>query len=190
MVYKPSQQLKKLIASSKLSSNQVAMAILVAAGVSDADAFYLAGLWQPLLPTPNNTMEIERVKKLVYYQNFLTEIRGKMDGADVFGKKKEVQANAAETAETPVPKKIRKVTDEDVLSLSKESQLKGYLSIMNNSAKGSKEWFEASKRIDEIMQLKKEELEEEEQSIHYYLPLSCKQCALYMNAQKRKAEQD
>lgn len=188
MVYKPSPQLKKLIATSKLSSNQVTMAILVAAGLSDADAYYLAGLWQPLLPNANNTMEIERVKKLIYYQNFLTDMRGRMDGVDIFNtsRKKSAEENAQDVSSA----NVKKVTDEDVLALSKEGQLKMYLSIMNNTKKGSKEWFEASKRIDEIMQFKKEEIQEEEQYTHYYLPLSCKQCALYLNAQKKKAAQD
>lgn len=184
MVYKPSSQLKKLIATSKLSSNQVTMAILVAAGLSDADAYYLAGLWQPLLPNANNTMEIERVKKLIYYQNFLTDMRGRMDGIDIFN----TSGQKSVVEETEVgSKSVKKVTDEDVMALTKEGQLKMYLSIMNNTKKGSKEWFEASKRIDEIMQFKKEEIQEEEQYTHYYLPLSCKQCALYLNAQKKKS---
>lgn len=180
--------MKKLITSSKMSSNMMTMAILVAAGIPDADAFYLAGLWQPLLPKANNTMEIERVKKLIYYQNFLAEMRGRMDGADVF--KTARQNKETDALQEEEPKKVRKVSDEDVSSLSKESQLKSYLSIMHNTKKGSKEWFEASKRIDEIMQLKKEEIAEEEQYTHYYLPLSCKQCALYLNAKKKKAAQD
>ena len=50
------------------------------------------------------------------------------------------------------------------------------------------------KRVDVLMrfadlaQMKREEIKEEEQLIHYYLPLTCNNCSLYLASKKKKGE--
>ena len=43
-------------------------------------------------------------------------------------------------------------------------------------------------KIADLQQMKKEETIEEDNTVHFYLPISCKSCSLYMKAKNKKAQ--
>ena len=51
----------------------------------------------------------------------------------------------------------------------------------------SKEWLEIKKMIADITQAKRDEIQTEDNTIHYYLPLTCSQCSLYKAAKRRQS---
>ena len=70
--------------------------------------------------------------------------------------------------------------------LSKEHQLKELLIAKSKQPVGSKEWLDIKKMIADITQAKKEEIQTEDNTIHYYLPIGCLSCELYQKAHKKK----
>lgn len=82
-------------------------------------------------------------------------------------------------------KKAAKKEEKDLLlSLSKEETLKELARARNACTVGSKEWLDINKQIIEVNQLKKEEIKTEDTTIHYFLPLQCSSCPLYIARKK------
>lgn len=93
------------------------------------------------------------------------------------GKKMEKQIKPVENPE---------LTDEEVLSkATKEETLKDLLIAKSKMRFGSKEWLDATKLIADLQQMKKEIVEDEDTTIHYYLPLNCRNCELYIKANSK-----
>ena len=53
-----------------------------------------------------------------------------------------------------------------------------------------KEKADVLMKIADLQQMKKEEVIEEDNTVHFYLPISCKICELYLKAKKRKPKQE
>ena len=69
------------------------------------------------------------------------------------------------------------LSDEDILQkATKEETLKDLLVAKSKMRFGSKEWLDATKLIADLQQMKKDVMEEEDTTVHYYLPLNCYQC--------------
>ena len=66
----------------------------------------------------------------------------------------------------------------DPSCVSKEQLLKDLVLARKKVSYGSKEWIDMTKQIADITQAKKDELKEEDTTIHYYLPLTCDRCSL------------
>ena len=71
--------------------------------------------------------------------------------------------------------------------LSKEHQLKELLIAKSKLAIGSPDWLKVKQMIADITQAKKEEIQTEDNTIHYYLPLTCYKCSLYLAKTKKKS---
>lgn len=81
------------------------------------------------------------------------------------------------------PSSEDELSDEDVLSkATKEETLKDLLIAKSKMRFGSKEWLDATKLIADLQQMKKDIVEDEDTTIHYYLPLNCQTCGLYQKA--------
>lgn len=85
-------------------------------------------------------------------------------------------------------KKDRDEEKELMKGLSKEETLKELLMAKRNYEAGSKEWLDINKQIIEVTQMKKDEVKDEESLIHFFLPLSCNLCPLYLKSQKKDGE--
>ena len=66
-----------------------------------------------------------------------------------------------------------------------EGPLKDLLIAKSKMRFGSKEWLDATKLIADLQQMKKEIVEDEDTTIHYYLPLNCRNCELYIKANSK-----
>lgn len=75
---------------------------------------------------------------------------------------------------------------QEALSMAtKEETLKDLIIAKSNMKIGTKEWIDVTKLIADLQQMKKEEVQEEDNTIHYYLPLSCYNCSLYQKNIKK-----
>ena len=65
----------------------------------------------------------------------------------------------------------------DISDVSKEQTLRELAIAKRKTTPGSKEWLEINKQIIEVTQMKKDEVKDEENTIHYYLPKKvCANC--------------
>ena len=70
------------------------------------------------------------------------------------------------------------LSDEELLSkATKEETLKELMQAKQSMRAGSREWLDATKLIADLQQMKKDTVEDEDTTIHYYLPLNCHTCA-------------
>jgi hypothetical protein len=86
--------------------------------------------------------------------------------------------------------KAEKQSDAEIdmnAELSKEAQLKELLTAKQLHPVGSKEWLDIKKMIADISRVKQDDIQDEEDVVHFYVPLQCHNCSLYM-AQKAKKE--
>lgn len=78
-------------------------------------------------------------------------------------------------------------TDDDITeATSKESMLRDLVYARKKTKYGSREWLDISKMIADITRMKQEEIETEDSTVHFYLPLTCSRCAKLMELQKDK----
>lgn len=80
------------------------------------------------------------------------------------------------------------ISEEDIASeLSKENQLRKLIAARKkyDGKEGCKGWIDLTKMIADITQIKKDEIKEEDATVHFYLPLSCNNCSLYLAAKKK-----
>ena len=86
------------------------------------------------------------------------------------------------------PRYDNEVVPEDIdmqSELSKENQLRELLIAKKKLTVGTSEWLKIVQTIADITQAKKDEIQTEDNTIHYYLPLTCSMCELYQKAKKK-----
>ena len=83
------------------------------------------------------------------------------------------------------------ISDINLDEVTKENTLKELVKAKNSFEPGTKEWLDIQKQIIEVTQMKKDEVKEEDKTVHYYLPLRCSDCPLYIeNMSKKKKGED
>lgn len=105
-----------------------------------------------------------------------------------------VQKCIAELSHTEEKEKIS--PEELAKETSKEQILADLVIAKRGLKKGTKEWNDLTKMIADYSQIKKDELQVEDTTIHYYLPInyptSCADCLLFKNGnadfQKKKSK--
>lgn len=162
-----SRSIKSAIKKAKISIEEKMFADLMLSGWKDTDA-YVAAFGYNI----NYSDEYEQTKMRNIINN--PDFSKYMSAA---GKKMEKQIKPVENPE---------LTDEEVLSkATKEETLKDLLIAKSKMRFGSKEWLDATKLIADLQQMKKEIVEDEDTTIHYYLPLNCRNCELYIKANSK-----
>lgn len=78
--------------------------------------------------------------------------------------------------------------DPNIELLEKEHVLKELLGIANSMPPGSKEKADVLMKYATLQQMQKDEVSEEDTTVHYYLPLSCNNCEMYIQKQKTNHE--
>lgn len=148
---------------------------LVIAGWEKEDAYAFSGLWNPTYSTIMNIQDMNRLfvddKGIIEYIDSKTK--------EIENKKKKAKLEAIE-AELAASFEIDMTTE-----LSKEAQLKELLVAKQKHPVGSKEWLDIKKMIADISRVKQDDLQEEEDVVHFYVPIQCHNCSLYL-AQKSK----
>lgn len=158
---------------------------LVLAGWEKEDAYAFSGLWNPTYTTLMNIQDMNHL--LQEDKGVVSYIDSKVKGMELLKKK----ARRASVEEEKAKEEIKaEFTEIDMTTeLSKEMQLKELLVAKQKFPVGSKEWLDVKKMIAEITRVKQDEMKEEEDVVHFYVPIQCHNCSLYM-AQKAKKERE
>lgn len=167
------QECRKL----KLSIQEKAFADLIALGWKDTDAFVFTGIYNPVYSAEANMKELNRyIMDDVEFKEYLSSQMRKTGRLEKMAKKEERKKEAT----------VKEISDEDIAAeLSKDNQLRELISAKEMYATGSKEWLDIKKMIADITQVKKDDLKDEETTIHYYLPLTCDNCSYYLEHKKK-----
>lgn len=161
---------------SRISFKEKAFADLIAMGWKDKDAYLISGLYNPVYSSKVNEKEMNKL--LMEEERFMTYL------TSISRKIQRMQKAVEKEADFPVDK----VSDEDIASeLSKGNQLRKLIAARKkyDGKEGCKEWIDLTKMIADITQIKKDEIKEEDTTVHFYLPLSCNNCSLYLAAKKK-----
>lgn len=152
----------------KLDIPHRAMAELMVAGWGAQDAFIAMGYNKPHLSDEYNKRQLEI---LTQDENFIKYMEQRQKSIKRGILKQYTNEEEEEKQE------VKLLTKEEVL----QEALQSALSLPVND----KTRVEILMKYADLAQLKKEQTEGEEQLIHYYLPLSCNNCSLYL-ANKKK----
>ena len=147
---------------------------LIVAGWNKEDAYGFSGLWNPTYSTLMNIQDAERLLKdnkaiVEYIDSRIKELETAKKKA-----KKEEERVAVESADIDMS-----------TELSKETQLKELLIAKQKHPVGSKEWLDIKKLIADLSKIKQDEIKEEDEYVHFYVPIQCHQCKLYEDAQAK-----
>ena len=160
----------------KISAKEKAFADLVAMGWKDKDAYLVSGLYNPVYSSKANEKDMNKL--LTEDERFL---------AYLTSVSRKIQRRQKEN-EKDDDISVDGISEEDIASeLSKENQLRKLIAARKkyDGKEGCKEWIDLTKMIADITQIKKDEIKEEDTTVHFYLPLSCNNCSLYLAAKKK-----
>lgn len=147
---------------------------LVLAGWEKEDAYAFSGLWNPTYSVLMNIQDMNHLLK--EDQGVVSYIDMKVKEQEAL-KKKAKKASAEEEKARNEEKEIDMVTE-----LSKEAQLKELLTAKSLHPVGSKEWLDIKKMIADISRVKQDDIQDEDELVHFYVPIQCHNCSLYLKA--------
>lgn len=147
---------------------------LVLAGWEKEDAYAFSGLWNPTYSTLMNIQDMNHLLK--EDQGVVSYIDMKVKESEAL-KKKAKKAAAEEERARDEEKEIDMATE-----LSKEAQLKELLAAKSLHPVGSKEWLDIKKMIADISRVKQDDIQDEDDLVHFYVPIQCHNCSLYLKA--------
>lgn len=147
---------------------------LVLAGWEKEDAYAFSGLWNPTYSVLMNIQDMNHLLK--EDQGVVSYIDMKVKEQEAL-KKKAKKAAAEEEKARNEEKEIDMVTE-----LSKEAQLKELLTAKSLHPVGSKEWLDIKKMIADISRVKQDDIQDEDDLVHFYVPIQCHNCSLYLKA--------
>lgn len=175
---KPSNALLKKCKTNKLKTPMhKAFCDLLLAGWDKEDAYAFSGLWNPTYSTLMNIQDMNHLLK---------EDAGVIEYIESKVKEQEALKKKAKKTVEQAEKETFEITEDDMANaLSKETQLKELLVAKNSYTVGSKEWLDVKKMIADLTRIKQDDMQEESEVVHFYVPIQCHNCSLYQ-AQKAK----
>lgn len=163
-----SRGIKTEIKKAKISIEEKIFADLMLSGWKDNDAYIAAFGYNMTLSDSYIKSQMRSVVNSPDFSKYM----------ESSGKRKERRDTHEENDDD--------ISMDDALSMAtKEETLKGLIIAKSRMKVGSKEWLDTTKLIADLQQMKKEVVEEEDTTVHYYLPLTCNKCSLYLT-NKRK----
>jgi hypothetical protein len=168
-----SRKFKTECNKAKLDPQVRAMAELMVQGWTPQDAFIGVGLNKPALSDEYNKSQIEKYITDTDFNAYM-ESRRKAIKRGIL---KQYAPDNEEESEDNIP--IKLLSKEEVL----QEALKTAMLLPVNDPKR----VDVLMRFADLAQMKKEEIKEEDSTIHYYLPLTCNNCSLYLASKKKKS---
>lgn len=151
----------------KISPTERAMADLVSLGWQPQDVYIAIGLYKPALSDEYNKEQIEKMitdKEFAEYN----KMREKNIRRGIL-KQSVKEINGEEE-------------DDDINLIDKEEVLKQMLRSALSLPQNDPNRVKMLMQYAELQQMKKEEVDTEDNTVHYYLPLSCNNCSLYQSS--------
>lgn len=143
---------------------------LIIAGWDREDAYIFSRLWNATYSQLMNRQDMEKL--LNENKAVIAYIEEKQEKAA--NKKKKAMQEAIEVTENDI-------ADE----LSKETQLRELIRAKKMHPEGTKEWLDIKKMIADITRVKQDEIKDEDDLVHFYVPIQCHQCSLYLEKKKK-----
>lgn len=165
-----SRKFKTECSKAKLDPQVRAMAELMVQGWTPQDAFIAVGFYKPALSDEYNKSQIE---KYITDSDFNVYMEAR---------RKAIKRGILKTS-------VSQEDDEEQINiplLDKESVLKEMIKSAMSLPVNDVNRINILQKYSELQQMKKDEVKEEETLIHYYLPLTCNNCSLYMAAKAKK----
>ena len=165
-----SRKFKTECSKAKLDPQVRAMAELMVQGWTPQDAFIAVGFYKPALSDEYNKSQIEK-----YITD--TDFNVYMEA-----RRKAIKRGILKTS-------VSQEEDEEQINiplLDKESVLKEMIKSAMSLPVNDVNRINILQKYSELQQMKKDEVKEEETFIHYYLPLTCNNCSLYMASKAKK----
>lgn len=165
-----SRKFKTECSKAKLDPQVRAMAELMVQGWTPQDAFIAVGFYKPALSDEYNKSQIEK-----YITD--TDFNVYMEA-----RRKAIKRGILKTS-------VSQEEDEEQINiplLDKESVLKEMIKSAMSLPVNDVNRINILQKYSELQQMKKDEVKEEETLIHYYLPLTCNNCSLYMASKAKK----
>ena len=165
-----SSKTQKEAKKSNMSVEEMAVADLVACGWSQEDAYITVShkgrTWDA-------SALKDHVAKIASSPGFIQRVKDKnrsmmLQNSDAI--REEIQAENADFFEKS----------------SKEYTLRELIRARDAATIGSPDWLKINQQIIEVTQMKRDEIKEEDTTIHFFLPLRCYQCSLYEKEARKK----
>lgn len=163
------RKFKTECSKAKLDPQVRAMAELMLQGWTAQDSFVVLGFNKPHLTDDYNKQQMD---KIITDSDFCKYIETRQRSM----KRSASRQAEVEESEESAPVKL----------LSKEEVLQEALQTAMLLPKNDPKRVDVLMRFADLAQMKKEEIKEEDSTIHYYLPLSCNNCSLYLASKKKK----
>ena len=157
-----SKRIERQAKKEKLTVDEKAMADLMQLGYSDADAYLITHQEKKLYPDEHVRKQIQVIVTSIEYIRYI-----------------EKQSRIEKRSSVSVAGDIE--SDDDFVLPSKEELAKEMYRVARKLPANSKERADVMMKFADLQQMKKESVEEED-VIHYYLPLTCNKCELYEKA--------
>lgn len=151
----------------KLDPQVRAMAELMVQGWTAQDSFVVMGFNKPHLSDDYNKKQLERI---IHDEEFIKYMDMRQKSI------KRTRLKQYEEDDEEDKPQIKLMNKEEIL----QEALQSALSLPVND----KNRVEILMKYADLAQMKKEEIKEEDSTIHYYLPLSCNNCSLYIANKK------
>ena len=165
-----SRKFKTECSKAKLDPQVRAMAELMVQGWTPQDAYIAVGFNKPALSDEYNKQQIE---KYITDSDFNVYMESRRKAI-----KRGILKTSVSQEEDDEDIQVKLMSKEEIL----QQALKSALSLPVND----KNRVEILMKYADLAQMKKEEIQEEDTTIHYYLPLTCNNCSLYMAAKAKK----
>lgn len=166
-----SRKFKTECSKAKLDPQVRAMAELMVQGWTPQDAYIAVGFNKPALSDEYNKSQIEKYITDTDFNVYMESRRKSI-------KRGILKQYTSESEEEEEEIKVKLMTKEEIL----QQALQSALSLPVND----KNRVEILMKYADLAQMKKEEIQEEDSTIHYYLPLTCNNCSLYLANKKKK----
>lgn len=169
------QKIVKEAALYKLNPDELAIADLVSSGWASDVAFRLiyrvGASWLPEV--------VKREARTIMAKEGV-KMRMKDNRARI------TEADKAKAEEGKKPVNIDDEEDKAMLeSVSKENMLLDLVKARTKMTVGSKDWLDVNKMIADLTRMKQDEVKTEDTTVHFYLPIKCHQCSLYIKNKKK-----
>lgn len=165
-----SRKFKTECSKAKLDPQVRAMAELMVQGWTPQDAYIAVGFNKPALSDEYNKSQIEKYITDTDFNVYMESRR------------KSIKRGILKTS-------VSQEEDDEQINiplLDKESVLKEMIKSAMSLPVNDVNRINILQKYSELQQMKKDEVKEEETLIHYYLPLTCNNCSLYLSNKRKR----
>lgn len=166
-----SDKLQKLAKKNGVEWDVYVMATLVAVGMSERDAYYSVINKNSQSTEDYDMGQLRRILSDNAYCYLVNELEKQYKKIAKRNKQEQEEQDDMQTTDG---------------LLTKDDVARELLKTAKSMKPGSKERAEVMMKYADLLQMKKDEVKDEEHLVHFYLPLTCRDCSLYIKCEKEQ----